>query len=237
VPKRGLLTAIRNPAQLVVLAFTTLILSGAFLLWLPISASGSSHISADNAIFMATSAATVTGLSSLDISNFTIFGQLVILLLIQVGGFGIMTIGSVLAIVASHRLGLRQRMLAQAEIGAVDIGDLKRLIGAIARITIVVELTVGIVLFLRFWLGGYEPIGRSAYAGFYTAIAAFNNSGLTPFSDNLARFVGDPVVVFAVSFGFIIGGLGFPIMVESFRRARHRRRHGAKSRVLPWARS
>ncbi len=235
MPKRGLLTAIRNPAQLVVLAFTTLIMSGAFLLWLPISASGSSHISADNAIFMATSAATVTGLSSLDIANFTIFGQLVILLLIQVGGFGIMTIGSVLAIVASHRLGLRQRMLAQAEIGAVDIGDLKRLIGAIARITLVVELATGLILFLRFWLGGYDSAGRSAYTGFYTAIAAFNNSGLTPYSDNLARFVGDPVVVFTVSFGFIIGGLGFPIIVESFRRARHRRRHGAKSRVLPWA--
>ena len=235
MPRRGLFSAIKNPAQLVVLAFSSLILFGGFLLWLPISASGDAYISADNAIFMATSATTVTGLSSLDINNFTIFGQLVILALIQIGGFGIMTIGSVLAIYASHRLGLRQRKLAQTEIGAVDIGDLKRLIRAIALITVTVELSFGIVLFLRFWLGGYESAGRAAYAGFYTSIAAFNNSGLTPFSDNLARFVGDPIVVFTVSFGFIIGGLGFPIIVETFRRGRHRAQHGARSRVLPWS--
>ena len=235
MPKLGLSKLVGNPAQLVVLSFSALILSGAALLWLPISASGDAHIGPDNALFMATSATTVTGLATIDIANFTIFGQVVLLVLIQVGGFGIMTIGSVLAIVASNRLGLRQRMLAQAEIGAVDIGDLKRLIGAIAKITLAVEFTIGTILFLRFWLHGYESVGRSAYTGFYVSIAAFNNAGIAPFSDNLAGFVSDPVVVFAVSAGFIIGGLGFPIMVETFRRMRHRRHHGARSRVLPWA--
>ncbi len=142
MPRGGLLAEIRNPAQLVLGAFSSFILFGAGLLTLPISADGPGRIDAMDAFFMSTSAVTVTGLASTDIARFSMFGELVILLLIQVGGFGIMTIGSVLAIVASHRVGLRQRMLAQAEIGAVDIGDLRRLILAIARITFAVEVAL-----------------------------------------------------------------------------------------------
>ena len=88
---------------------------------------------------MATSAATVTGLASIDVADFSLFGETVIMLLMQIGGFGIMTIGSVLVIVVWNRVGLRQRMLAQAEIGAVDLGDLRQLLIAIAKITLIVE--------------------------------------------------------------------------------------------------
>ncbi len=216
--RRGLLAEIRNPAQLVVAAFTAFILFGTALLTLPISADGPGRISVEDALFTSTSAATVTGLSSTDVSRFSLFGELVILLLIQIGGFGIMTIGSVLAIVASHRVGLRQRMLAQAEIGAVDIGDLRRLILAIAKITLAVEGTLAFVLFVRFWQNDVEdgPIA-SAYSGIFHAVASFNNAGLSLYSDNMARFVGDPVVVLGITGGFIIGGLGFPIIVEAGR--------------------
>jgi Trk-type K+ transport system membrane component len=224
VPRRGLLAEIRNPAQLVLAAFTSFILFGTALLWLPISADGPGGIGLDNALFTSTSAVTVTGLASTDIARFSLFGELVIMMLIQVGGFGIMTIGSVLAIVASHRVGLRQRMLAQAEIGAVDMGDLRLLILAIAKITLIVEGVLALILFLRFWQAGYEdgPIA-SAYSGLFHSIASFNNAGIGLYSDNLARFVSDPVVVLAVSAGFIIGGLGFPILVEFQRRAAQRR--------------
>ena len=118
MPRGGLLAEIRNPAQLVVGAFTAFILFGTGLLWLPFSADGPGRIGLEDALFTSTSAVTVTGLASTDISRFSLFGEVVIMILIQVGGFGIMTIGSVLAIVASHRVGLRQRMLAQAEIGS-----------------------------------------------------------------------------------------------------------------------
>ncbi len=205
-------------------SFTAFILFGAGLLTLPISADGPGRVDAVDALFMSTSAVTVTGLASTDVSRFSLFGELVIMMLIQIGGFGIMTIGSVLAIVASNRVGLRQRMLAQAEIGAVDMGDLRRLILAIAKITLVVEATLAVVLSLRFWQGGYEdsPIA-SAYSGIFHSIASFNNAGISLYSDNLARFVGDPVVVLSVSAGFIIGGLGFPILVEWWRRTSQRR--------------
>lgn len=192
---------------------------GTLLLWLPISADGPGTVGLDNALFTSTSAATVTGLASTDIARFSVFGEVVIMMLIQIGGFGIMTIGSVLALIASNRVGLRQRMLAQAEIGAVDIGDLRRLIGAIGKITVGVEGALALVLAVRFWQGGYETnVGHAAYSGLFHSIAAFNNAGISLYSDNLARFVADPVVVLGISAGFIIGGLGFPILVEFSRR-------------------
>jgi potassium uptake TrkH family protein len=217
----------------VVAAFVVFILFGTALLWLPISADGPGHIGLVDALFTSTSAATVTGLASTDIARFSLFGELIILVLIQIGGFGIMTIGSVLAIVASHRVGLRQRMLAQAEIGAVDIGDLRRLILAIAKITVAVEAGLALILFLRFWQQGYEdgPMA-SAYSGIFHSIASFNNAGISLYSDNMARFVADPVVVLSVSGGFIIGGLGFPILVEFWRRAAERR---STTRARHWS--
>ena len=234
MPRRGALAAITNPAQLVVSAFVVLIAIGTALLWLPISADGPGHIGLEDAMFTSTSAATVTGLGSTDIARFSVFGELVVLLLVQVGGFGIMTIGSILALIASHRVGLRQRMLAQAEIGAVDIGDLRRLIIAIAKITAGVEGSLAVILFVRFWQSGYETnIGHAAYSGVFHSITSFNNAGISLYSDNLERFVGDPVVVLGVSAAFIIGGLGFPVLVESWRRERHRRSGG--TRPLPWS--
>jgi potassium uptake TrkH family protein len=223
VPRGGLLAEIRNPAQLVVGAFTTFILFGTLLLWLPVSADGPGNVGLEDALFTSTSAVTVTGLASTDIARFSLFGEVVIMILIQVGGFGIMTIGSVLAIVASHRVGLRQRMLAQAEIGAVDMGDLRRLILAIAKITLAVETTLALILFLRFWAEGYEdgPVA-SAYSGVFHSISSFNNAGFSLYSDGLVGFVTDPVVVLSVSAGFIIGGFGFPILVEFWRHSAQR---------------
>lgn len=239
----------RNPAQLVVLAFTGLIAVGTLLLLLPLAVDGSRGLGVEDALFMSTSATTVTGLATVDIATFSLFGELVLLALVQIGGFGIMTIGSVLALVASRRVGLRQRMLAQAEIGAVDIGDLKTLIGYIARITIAVEGSLAAVLTVRLWQGGYEDnFGDALYSGIFHGVTAFNNAGISLYSDNLASFVGDPVVVIAITLGFIVGGLGFPILVEISRRRTTTKRvdaslpmtlhHGTghpRSSAMPWS--
>ncbi len=224
----------RNPAQLVVGAFVILIVTGTFLLWLPIAVDGTQQLAFDDALFMSTSASTVTGFGTVDIGRFSLFGELVLLTLIQVGGFGIMTIGSLLAIVASDRVGLRQRMLARTEIGSVEIGDVRELVAAIARITLGMEGAIAIVLFVRFWSAGYEdgPV-RSAYSAVFHAIASFNNAGMSLYPDNLARFSSDWIVILTVSIGFIIGGLGFPILVEIWRRRQWRRRRGRARR--PWS--
>ena len=235
MPRGGLLAAIRNPAQLVVGAFVALIAVGTFLLWLPLSIDGPRRLALDDAIFMSTSAATVTGFGSIDISRFSVFGEIVLLALAQVGGFGIMTIGSVMAIVASDRVGLRQRMLARAEIGTIEIGDVRELVAAIARITLGMEGVMAIILFVRFWSAGYEdrPV-RAAYSAVFHAISSFNNAGLSLYSDNLARFSGDWVVIMTVSIGFVIGGLGFPILVEFWRCNQRRRRERQHAR-RPWS--
>ncbi len=213
----------RNPAQLVLVAFVSLIAVGTILLRLPISVdSGVDHPGWTDSLFWATSAATVTGLGTVDISTFSLFGELVLLGLIQIGGFGIMTIGSVAAIIASRRVGLRQRILAQAEIGAIDLGELRYLIGAIAKITIAVEVSIAIILFAHLATVDDLGIGRAAYSSIFHGISAFNNAGISLYSNSLSRFVHDPFVVFPITAAFVIGGLGFPILVEFRRRVRPR---------------
>lgn len=216
---RQLVAAIKNPAQLVLLAFVLLILAGTILLWLPFSVdSGVDHHGFRDSLFWSTSAATVTGLGTVDVSTFSLFGELVLLGLIQVGGFGIMTIGSVLAIVSTRRVGLRQRMLAQAEIGAVDIGELRSLISSIAKITVAVEATIAVILFVHLSTVDDISMGRAAYSGIFHGVSAFNNAGITLYSDSLTRFVDDPLIVFPITGAFIVGGLGFPVLVELRRR-------------------
>lgn len=217
-----MLASARNPAQLVVVAFAVAILVGTALLWLPLAADGPGHVGISHAVFTATSAVTVTGLGTVSIEEFSLFGELVILALIQVGGFGIMTIGAVLALLVSSKVGLRHRKLAQAEIGAVSLGDLKRLIAGIARITIAFEAVLALVLWLRIWLAHDYGIGEAAYSGIFHAISGFNNAGISLYPDSLVRFVDDPVVVITLTFAFITGGLGFPVLLQLLRRVRPR---------------
>jgi potassium uptake TrkH family protein len=219
-----ILGAARNPAQLVLTAFVSLIALGTALLRLPISVDeGLDHPGWHDSLFWSTSASTVTGLGTVDVSTFSLFGELVLLALIQIGGFGIMTIGSVLALVASRRVGLRQRMLAQAEIGAIDMGELRYLIAAIAKITLVVEGAIALILFAHLATVDDLSIGRAGYSSVFHGISAFNNAGISLSSDSLSRFADDPFVVFPITAAFVLGGLGFPILVEFRRRVRPHR--------------
>ena len=118
-----------SPAQLIVLAFAPTILFGSFLLWLPISTTAPGSGSYLTAIFTSTSAVCVTGLIVADTPNYyTHFGQVVIMGLIQVGGFGIMTLTSLIALLVARRLGLRSRLIAQAEKGTFELGDIRNVL-------------------------------------------------------------------------------------------------------------
>jgi potassium uptake TrkH family protein len=221
----------RNPSQLVLAAFVSLIALGTILLRLPFAVdAGLEHPGWLNSLFWATSAATVTGLGTTDISTFSLFGELVLLALIQVGGFGIMTIGSVLAIIATRRVGLRQRMFVQAEIGAIDFGQLRSLIGSIAKITILVELSIAVILFVHLATVDDIGIGQAAYSSIFHGVSAFNNAGISLYSNSLTQFADDPFVVFPITAAFVIGGLGFPILVELRRRV-HPRKWSLHARI------
>lgn len=219
MPRRRLVRATHNPARLVLAAFSSLIAVGTLLLRLPIAADGE-HPGLLASLFMSTSASTVTGLATFDISALSLTGELVVLALIQIGGFGIMTLGSILAIIASHRMGLRQRMLTTAELGSIDDKDLKSIMKRVGQITVSVEGLLAVVLFIRFTVSYGETPGRAAYSAVFHAVSAFNNAGISLNSDSLIPFASDWIVLLAVSAGFIIGGLGFPVIVDIARKVR-----------------
>ena len=194
MPRRRLVRATHNPARLVLAAFSSLIAVGTLLLRLPIAADGE-HPGLLASLFMSTSASTVTGLATFDISALSLTGELVVLALIQIGGFGIMALGSILAIIASHRMGLRQRMLTTAELGSIDDKDLKSIMKRVGQITVSVEGLLAVVLFIRFTVSYGETPGRAAYSAVFHAVSAFNNAGISLNSVGFATKVGDSGVL------------------------------------------
>jgi Trk-type K+ transport system membrane component len=150
-------------------------------------------------------------------------GQLVILGLIQVGGFGIMTMASLVGLLISRRLGFRSRLVAAAETKAVGIGDLRSVLVGVATVSLLFEALTAVLLTVRFLLGYDESIGRAAYLGVFHAVSAFNNAGFALFSDSLMGFVSDPWICLPIAAAVIFGGLGFPVMFELRRQLRPRR--------------
>jgi trk system potassium uptake protein TrkH len=206
---------VRHPAQATVLAFGATILIGTVILALPVSRSGDGSAPLITALFTSTSAVCVTGLVTVDTPTYwSTFGEVVILALIQVGGFGIMTLASLLGLLVARRLGLKTRLTAAAETKSLGIGEVRSVLIGVARITLLFEVVVAIILTARL-AGGYdEPLGRAAYLGVFHAVSAFNNAGFGLYSDSLMGFVNDPLVCMPVAIAVIFGGLGFPAVLE-----------------------
>jgi trk system potassium uptake protein len=200
------------------MAFAAGILVGTVLLALPPARAGPGSAPLQVATFTATSAVCVTGLVVTDTATYwSTFGQVVILLLIQVGGLGFMVLASLLALAMSRRLGLRQRLLAQTEINVTRLGETRRVLLGAAAFSLLFEAVAAGVLTGRLWLGYGEPLGRAAWLGLFHAVSAFNNAGFGLYSDNLVRFVDDGWVSLTVTVAVIAGGLGFPVLIELVR--------------------
>lgn len=203
-------------------AFVAASLLGALLLSIPAASEVPGRASPMTALFTAVSAVCVTGLVVVDTGGYwTPLGEGIILALIQVGGLGIMTLSSLIALVLARRLGLRARLLAVAETGSINIGDIRQLLFGIVKLSLGVEAVVAVALMLRFWISHGEPLERAAYLGVFHSVSAFNNAGFSPFSDSLTRFNRDPVVLLLVAATVVVGGLGFLVWIQI---ARHPRR-------------
>ncbi|MEO6019997.1 MAG: potassium transporter TrkG [Knoellia sp.] len=221
----------RHPAQVVVSAFAVAGAIGTVLLMLPTSRTGDGGAPFVTALFTATSAVCVTGLTVVDTATYwTVPGQVVILALIQVGGFGIMTLASLIALFLSRRMGLRTRLTAAAETKSVGLGDVRRVLRGVFLITVVVESAIAVVLTLRFRAEYDDSWGTAAWHGVFHAVSAFNNAGFALFSDNLMGFLGDGFVLMPISVAIIIGGLGFPVLMELLR-TRHPRTWSLHTRL------
>lgn len=221
--RRGFISRFRraklSPSQVLVTGFAAVIIIGAILLSLPAASTGGNSIRFIDAIFTATSATCVTGLVVLDTAtSFSLFGQIVILTLIQVGGLGFMALATMIALFLGRKLTLRGRILLQESLNQFSIAGLVRLTRYLLLTTVVVEGAGAVILSLRF--SRIMPASRAAYYGIFHSISAFCNAGFDlfgsvtgPFS-SLTYWEADPVVVFTIGSLIIIGGLGFPVIVE-----------------------
>ena len=194
-------------AQIVPVVFLSVILLGSLLLMTPFATTGRA-IRFIDALFTMTSAVCVTGLIVLDTpKDFTIFGQLVILAGIQLGGLGYSTMATLLLIALGRRIGLRQRMMMMEVLSTLSMEGLVRFVKIIVVITLLVEAAGAGLLAIRFAFD-MEPL-RAIYLGIFHAVSAFNNAGFSLFSENLIPYRSDLLVNLTISLLIILGGIGF----------------------------
>lgn len=212
-----------RPAQWVVAGFAAVILLGTGLLLLPVSQSGQEPTSFTEALFTATSAVCVVGLVVVDTgTHWSLFGQLVILGLIQAGGLGIMTLASLLGIVVIRRFGLRMQLSLQTETRTFHVSDARGIARRILVLSLLFEFVFALVLCLRLWFHYGESFFEGLYVGVFHGISAYNNAGFSLFSDSMMRYSHDPWMLVPVMVAVVLGGIGFPVLLELRRELRPR---------------
>ena len=221
-----------NPARVLVLGFMTIILIGTGLLMMPQATIGES-LSFIQAFFTATSAVCVTGLVVVDTgTTFTLYGQLVILALIQIGGLGFMTMATLIFMILGKKIGFRSRILIQESLNQWSVQGVVRLVRIVVGYTLLMEGIAAIILGLRFvpemgWTQGM-------YFGVFHAVSAFCNAGFDIMGNfnSLTDFTGDIVVNITIMALFIGGGLGFTVALDLFKNWRNPVRLSFHSKIV-----
>jgi trk system potassium uptake protein TrkH len=204
-----------SPPQAVVLGFLILILLGTVLLSLPQATASRNRQPLVDALFTATSAVCVTGLVVRDTGDyFSLFGQIVILLLIQIGGLGYMTMATFLLLLIGRTITLRERLIMQESMPQFSLGSVVQFAKYVLKVTLVLEVTGAAILSLR-WMGQY-PVPTAIYMGIFHSVSAFCNAGFALFSDSFTRFRGDMVICLTVLCLFFIGGLGYVVLSDLY---------------------
>lgn len=200
-----------QPALLLASSFSVAIAVGSVLLSLPISTVGR-RIHFLDALFTATSATCVTGLAVQDTGTyFTAFGQGVVLALIQVGGLGIMTMSTSLALIMGRKLSIRERLFIQNVMEESDYGEFTRTLKNIVKMALLIEGLGAAVLTVRWYLD-FRDFGKALYMGVFHAVSAFCNAGFSLMNDSLVAYQSDPAVNLTISLLVIAGGLGFAVI-------------------------
>lgn len=199
--------------KIIFMSFVILIGVGAFLLMLPFAHNG--ELTLTDALFTATSAACVTGLIVKDTpADFTSFGHIVILSLIQIGGLGYMTAITFFAIMRRKKLGYRDRLILKESLNYPGMRGIFRFLKIVFASIIIIELTGAAILTLRFWVD--MPFTQALWFGFFHSVSAFNNAGFSLFSDNMMGFRNDFIINFTIPLLIIIGGLGYLVLLELY---------------------
>ena len=203
-----------NPPVLVMLTFFFTIFIGSLLLLLPAATSQGEETSLLGAIFTSTSATCVTGLIVYDTGmHFTLFGQLIILALIQIGGLGIMTISSAFAIMLGQKLSLKRESIMQNVIGESNQLDMVSLVKNVVVVTITLELLGAVILYFTFLSKSYS-VNQALYHSIFHSISAFCNAGFCLYPNSLMRYLDNFSINFVITSLIILGGIGFPVMKD-----------------------
>ncbi|MCX7994651.1 MAG: TrkH family potassium uptake protein [candidate division WOR-3 bacterium] len=202
-----------NPGRLIILGYVAIALAGTILLSLPFSTT--SGISIIDALFTSTSALCVTGLTVKNTAtDFTFWGKFIILLLIQIGGLGYMTLSTAFFFFLGKKISLRDRMLFKESINVLSYENLMRFAWRVLRITLIVEL-IGALLFYLCFIQRFNPVMAAGHAIFHS-ISAFCNAGFSTFSENLSLFHNSWVVPLAGALLIITGGIGFLVVSDIY---------------------
>lgn len=195
------------------MSFVILVGVGALLLMLPFAHNG--ELSLIDALFTSTSAVCVTGLIVKDTPvDFTSFGHIIILSLIQIGGIGYMTAVTFMALMRRKKLTYRDRLILKESLNYPGMSGIFRFLKIVFASIIAIEVIGGIILSMRFWVD--MPFGKALWFGFFHSVSAFNNAGFSLFSDNMMGFRGDLVINFTIPVLIIIGGLGYLVLLELY---------------------
>jgi trk system potassium uptake protein len=212
-----------SASRLIAIGFATLMGLGTLLLKLPTSTH--EGISWVDAFFVSVSAVSVTGLTSVPFpGTFTTFGIVVVMLLVQVGGLGVMTFTTLGAVLIGQRVGFRNLLTVREELGSTDSPrNIFRLIGQIAGITLLVE-AAGVAVLAAGFIGSGFSYGQGLFQAVFHAIAAFCNAGFVALPDgDLSSYAGAPFVNLTLVVLIVLGGLGFPVLVNLYHYRQMRR--------------
>lgn len=199
----------------IILSFFSVIVFGGLLLSLPISTISGKGTKLIDGLFMATSAICVTGLAVLDISmEYTFFGKFVLMILIQIGALGVVTISSFLVLIFSKKIGYYTKKIVQEDMNAESIFKIQAFLKRVILTVFFIEGIGSIFLFLHF-IKDFKFTDALFYSIFHS-VSAFSNAGFTLFSDNLASFTGNILINITISTLVILGGLGFATLMNIY---------------------
>jgi trk system potassium uptake protein len=204
-----------NPARTICLGFVAVIIFGAFLLMLPISSSSGTWSNPITSLFTSTSAVCVTGLSVVDVGKFySLWGQIFLMLLFQIGGLGYMTATSILLILIGRKFSLRDKITLQQSLDTKGIRGARQLVKSIIAVTFLLELTGAIALIPIF--NQRMSFQESVWQALFHSVSAFNNAGFSLFSDSLMGYVNIPSVNIIIGLLIIFGGIGYQVILEGY---------------------
>lgn len=204
-----------NPARTICLGFLAVISLGAFLLMLPISSSSGDWSDPITALFTSTSAVCVTGLSVVDVGKYYSFwGQLFLMLLVQVGGLGYMTATTILLLLIGRRFSLRDKITLQQSLDTPGIRGGLQLVQSIIAVTMLFELT-GVFALIPIFNQKMSFV-ESVWQAIFHSVNAFNNAGFSLFTDNLMGYVNNPLVSIIIGLLIIFGGIGYQVILEGY---------------------